>query len=237
MRSYYFVFLVVGVFVALSYCFLHLSNKPVENIIIQGDLSLDESILLKSRFESEFRSRILDVDLFNLVNKIKNELQWIHSIGVDRDWPATLVLNVEKIAPIAKWSQGHYISSQGQIIKLENDRTGLPEFKVALSSPTKSMEVFRDLTGKLRSLKLGILEISENSLGEWSIKLSNGLNVALGRDHLDTRLTKSLSVYNSLDRAVQAQLRFIDARYIGGVALRKSDVEDSGSSFLLSNID
>ena len=237
MRSYYFVFLVVALFFALSYCFLHLSNKPVENIIIQGDLSLDESILLKGRIESEFRGGILDLDLFNLVNKIKNEFQWIHSIGVDRDWPATLVLSVEKIAPIAKWSQGHYINSQGQIIKLENNRTGLPEFKVALSSPMKSMEVFRDLTGKLRLLKLGILEISENSLGEWSVNLSNGLNVALGHDHLDTRLTKSLSVYNSLDRAVQAQLAFIDARHIGGVALRKADVEDPGSSFLLSNID
>ena len=73
MRSYYFVFLVVGVFFTLSYCFLHLSNKPVENIIIQGDLSLDESILLKGRIESEFRGRILDLDLFNLVNKIKND--------------------------------------------------------------------------------------------------------------------------------------------------------------------
>ena len=237
MRSYFFIFLVVGFSYILGYGFLYLSNKPVENIIIQGNLSLDESILLRGRLESEFQGRILDVDLFNLINKVKDDFQWIHSIGVDRDWPATLVLKVEKIAPIAKWSQGLYISSQGQIIELETDRKSLPEFKVALSSPTKSMEVFRDLTGKLRSINLGILEISENPLGEWSIELSNGLNVELGHDHLDTRLSKSLSVYNSLDRAVQAQLGFIDARYIGGVALRKSDVEDSGSSFLLSNID
>ena len=237
MRSYYFAFLVVCLFFSLSYCFLHLSNKPVENIIIQGNLSLDESILLRGRLEAEFQGRILDVDLFNLINKVKDDFQWIHSIGVDRDWPATLVLKVEKIAPIAKWSQGLYISSQGQIIELESDRKSLPEFKVALSSPTKSMEVFRDLTGKLRSINLGILEISENPLGEWSIELSNGLNVELGHDHLDTRLIKSLSVYNSLDRAAQAQLGCIDARYIGGVALKKAGVEDSGSSFLLSNID
>ena len=237
MRSYFFIFLVVGFSYILGYGFLYLSNKPVENIIIQGNLSLDESILLRGRLEAEFQGRILDVDLFNLINKVKDDFQWIHSIGVDRDWPSTLVLKVEKIAPIAKWSQGLYISSQGQIIELESDRKSLPEFKVALSSPTKSMEVFRDLTGKLRSINLGILEISENPLGEWSIELSNGLNVELGHDHLDTRLIKSLSVYNSLDRAAQAQFGFIDTRYIGGVALRKADVEDSGSSFLLSNID
>ena len=121
--------------------------------------------------------------------------------------------------------------------RLESDRIGLPEFKVVLSSPTKSMEVFRDLTGKLKPYKLSILEISESSLGEWAVKLSNGLNIQLGHDNLDKRLIKSLTVYNNLDLARQARLGSIDARYIGGVALRQADIGNSGDSFLLSNID
>ena len=237
MRSYLIVLLVFGLVFALGYGFLHLSNRPVETIVIQGNLSLDESMLLKNRFESEFQGRILDFDLFEIVNSVKNELQWIHSISIDRDWPTTLVLNVEKIAPIAKWSHGHYISWQGQVIRLESDRIGLPEFKVVLSSPTKSMEVFRDLTGKLKSYKLSILEISESSLGEWALKLSNGLNIQLGHENLDKRLIKSLTVYNNLDLASQARLGSIDARYIGGVALRQTDIGSSGDGFLLSNID
>jgi len=237
MRSYLTVLLVSGLVFALGYGFLNLSNRPVKTIIIQGNLSIDESILLKNRFESEFQGRILDFDLFKIVNSVKEEVQWIHSINIDRDWPATLVLNVEKIAPIAKWSHGHYISWQGQVIRLESDRIGLPEFKVVLSSPTKSMEVFRDLTGKLKPYKLSILEISESSLGEWSIKLSNGLNIQLGHDNLDKRLIKSLTVFNNLDLASQAHLRFIDARYIGGVALRKTDIGNSGYILSLSNVD
>ena len=237
MRSYLTVLLVSGLVFALGYGFLNLSNRPVKTIIIQGNLSIDESILLKNRFESEFQGRILDFDLFKIVNSVKNELQWIHSISIDRDWPATLVLNVEKIAPIAKWSHGHYISWQGRVIRLESDRIGLPEFKVALSSPTKSMEVFRDLTGKLKPYKLSILEISESALGEWAVKLSNGLNIQLGHDNLDKRLNKSLSVYNNLNLANQAHLQFIDARYIGGVALRKTHIGNSGYSLSLSNID
>ena len=237
MRSYLTVLLVSSLVFALGYGFLYLFNRPVEMIAIKGDLSPDERVLLKNRFESEFQGRILDFDLFKIVNSIKDEVQWIHSINIDRDWPATLVLNVEKIAPIAKWSQSHYISWQGQVIRLESDRIGLPEFKVVLSSPTKSMEVFRDLTGKLKPHKLSILEISESALGEWAVKLSNGLNIQLGHDNLDKRLNKSLSVYNNLDLASQAHLEFIDARYIGGVALRKTHFGNSGYSLSLSNID
>ena len=237
MRSYLTILLVSSLVFALGYGFLHLFNRPVERIAIKGDLSPDERVLLKNRFESEFQGRILDFDLFSIVNSVKDEVQWIHSINIDRDWPATLVLNVEKIAPIAKWSHGHYISWQGQVIRLESDRIGLPEFKVVLSSPIKSMEVFRDLTGKLKPHKLSILEISESALGEWAVKLSNGLNIQLGHDNLDKRLNKSLSVYNNLDLASQGRLEFIDARYIGGVALRKTHIGNSGYSLSLSNID
>ena len=99
------------------------------------------------------------------------------------------------------------------------------------------MEVFRDLTGKLKPYKLSILEISESSLGEWALKLSNGLNIQLGHENLDKRLIKSLTVYNNLDLASQARLVSIDARYIGGVALRQTDFGSSGDGFLLSNID
>ena len=225
MRSYLTVLLVSSLVFAMGYGFLHLFNRPVEMIAIKGDLSPDERVLLKNRFESEFQGRILDFDLFSIVNSVKDEVQWIHSI------------NIEKIAPIAKWSQGHYISWQGQVIRLESDRIGLPEFKVVLSSPIKSMEVFRDLTGKLKPHKLSILEISESALGEWAVKLSNGLNIQLGHDNLDKRLNKSLSVYNNLDLASQAHLEFIDARYIGGVALRKTHFGNSGYSLSLSNID
>ena len=210
MRSYLTVLLVSSLVFAMGYGFLHLFNRPVEMIAIKGDLSPDERVLLKNRFESEFQGRILDFDLFKIVNSVKDEVQWIHSIN---------------------------ISWQGQVIRLESDRIGLPEFKVVLSSPTKSMEVFRDLTGKLKPHKLSILEISESALGEWAVKLSNGLNIQLGHENLDKRLNKSLSVYNNLDLASQARLEFIDARYIGGVALRKTHIGNSGYSLSLSNID
>ena len=97
----------------------------------------------------------------------------------------------------------------------------------------KSMEVYRDLTGKLKPWNLGIAEISENTLGEWSVKLSNGLSIELGRNHLDRRLNSSLTVYNSVGGGIEARSLFIDARYMGGVAFRRADLQDSDSNFLV----
>ena len=237
MRSSWMSASIAVLFLVLFLGFFHFSNKPVQRIIVQGNLSLTESILLNDRLKTGSQARILDFELFKLVNKIKDEFQWIHSIGIDRDWPSTLILNIEKIVPIAKWNDGQYISSQGQVIKLENDRKDLPRFKVVLSSPLKSMEIYRDLTSRLKPWNLSISEISENSLGEWSLKLSNGLSIELGRNHLEKRLNSSMVVYNSFDGVFEARSSFIDARYMGGVAFRRSDLGDSGSNFWFSNID
>ena len=73
--------------------------------------------------------------------------------------------------------------------------------------------------------------------GEWSLKLSNGLSIELGRNHLEKRLNSSMVVYNSFDGVFEARSSFIDARYMGGVAFRRSDLGDSGSNFWFSNID
>ena len=73
MRSYLIVLLVFGLVFALGYGFLHLSNRPVETIVIQGNLSLDESMLLKNRFESEFQGRILDFEYSS--RKINNDIK------------------------------------------------------------------------------------------------------------------------------------------------------------------
>ena len=53
----------------------------------------------------------------------------------------------------------------------------------------------------------------------------------------DSAIIKSRPINNSFDGVIEARSSFIDARYMGGVAFRRSDLGDSGSNFWFSNID
>ena len=55
--SYLTVLLVSSLVFALGYGFRNCSIDLVEMIAIKGDLSPDERVLLKNRFESEFQGR------------------------------------------------------------------------------------------------------------------------------------------------------------------------------------
>ena len=86
------------------------------------------SVLLKNRFESEFQGRILDFDLFKIVNSVKDEVQWIHSIILIEIGRQPWFL-MSKKSLLSQSGVRHYISWQGQVIRLESDRIGLPSSK------------------------------------------------------------------------------------------------------------
>ncbi len=212
----FFLLLLVGCGQALRY----MANYPIEKVLIVGDLSLHERYLLQEKFETDFRARILDVELFDKINLIGKHFNWIYSIEVNRDWPNSLVLEVRKILPVAKWNSKKYISSQAQIIDSALDYEELPRFNVANSSPIKSMEVYRDLAGKLPHSNWSIVELTEDAHSEWSIEVSNGLVVRLGKDGLSKSLQRSILAYGGLSPKFRSSIEYIDARYSGGVALK-----------------
>mgnify|MGYP001273183479 CR=1 FL=1 len=65
-----------------------------------------------------------------------------------------------------------------------------------------------------------IRELNENNHGEWSIRMSNGLVVRLGRDELNRSLRRSIMAYAGLAPNYRSSIEYIDARYLGGVALK-----------------
>ena len=197
-----------------------LANNPIEKIVIKGDLTLHERNLLQEKFGRDFEASIMDFELFDKINTIRKQFNWVYSIEVARDWPSSLVLRVKKILPVAKWNDGQYLSSQAQVIDSELDYDELPVFKVANSSPIKSMRVYRDLAGKLQNTDWNIVEITENTHDEWSVIMSNGLLVRLGRDDLNRSLRRSIMAYVALSPEYGSNIEYIDARHAGGVAVK-----------------
>jgi cell division protein FtsQ len=210
------ILLIIGCGVGLRF----IGNYPIESVFIEGELSLPERSLLQEKIRKDFKAGIFDVDLFDKINNIGKHFNWVYSIEVRRDWPNSLVLKVEKILPVAKWNNGKYLSSQAKVIDSVLDYDDLPGFNVTSSSPIKSMQVYRDLAGKLQHNNLNIVELTEDAYGEWSVIMSNGLVVRLGSDGLSRSLRRSILAYSGLAPKVRSNVEYIDARYSGGVVLK-----------------
>ena len=92
------------------------------------------------------------------------------------------------------------------------------------AGPREAMEVYRLLSEALVPVGAHITTLSESALGEWEVELSvadgRGPRVVLGRDRLDERMRRFVVVYGRVLRDQLAAVRYADARYANGVAVR-----------------
>ena len=217
-RAFFLTILIVIIGVSLGIQLV--ANNPVEKLIVKGDLSRHERILLYESLQSRLEARIFDVDIFDQVEGATSQFTWIHSINVRRDWPNTLILKVVKIRPVAKWNIGKYLSSQARVIDSVIKHDHLPQFQVAVSSPMRTLEVYRVLASRLKDKRWQISELSESDGGEWSVLISNGLTVRLGRDDLSEGLSRAILAYKGVNPDFRSSIEYIDARYSRAVVLK-----------------
>ena len=196
------------------------ANNPVEKLVVKGDLSRHERILLYESLQSRLEARIFDVDIFDQLEGATSQFTWIHSINVTRDWPNTLILKVVKIRPVAKWNIGKYLSSQARVIDSVIKHDHLPQFQVAISSPMRTLEVYRVLASRLKDKRWQISALSESDGGEWSVLISNGLTVRLGRGDLSEGLSRAILAYKGVNPDFRSSIEYIDARYARAVVLK-----------------
>ena len=86
------------------------------------------------------------------------------------------------------------------------------------------MEVYRLLSEALAPVGIEIAILSESELGEWVVELKAasepGPRVVLGRSDLAERMGRFVVVYGQVLRDQFDAVRYADARYANGVAVR-----------------
>ena len=70
---------------------------------------------------------------------------------------------------------------------------------------------------------LGLESLRLEARGAWTLLLSNGIRVSLGRDRVDERFQRFMTVYESRLAPIAASINGVDARYGNGVAVRWRD--------------
>lgn len=80
------------------------------------------------------------------------------------------------------------------------------------------IEKWRQITPLINSLGLTVTSLVLNERRAWQIILDNGIRLELGKDSLDERVERFISLYNELGSKAN-QVSYIDLRYDTGAAV------------------
>jgi cell division protein FtsQ len=194
-------------------------DQPLRAVRVQGVLTEAEQRAIQEAVSHSLNDGVLSADLADLTQQLR-DLSWTRSVEVRRQWPDTLLIQVEKESVVAVWGDNGYLTTAGRVVRLVDATHELPRLSAAMSSPRQVMEMYLMLESRVGAVGLSITRLEENALGEWLMGFGDGMTVALGNEAVTERLSRFLLAYQRGLGERTAEISHVDVRYANGLAVR-----------------
>jgi cell division protein FtsQ len=200
---------------------------PVRVVTVDGEVEHLRPEQLQATVIEHLNGGILTQDLTQL-KAAAEAMPWVRSASLRRHWPDRLELAVVEEVPLARWGKDALVSADGVVFRppAHDFPQGLPELSGRDEESQRIVEHFQSWEKRLASLDLRIEELTCDARGAWTLHLSRGLTLALGKAQVEERISRFLRVYPELIRVGMPSL--IDMRYSNGLAIRWADPERDG---------
>jgi cell division protein FtsQ len=201
---------------------------PIRWLELNGDFQRVSAEQLRASISPLINDSFFTIDLQEL-NDAAARISWVSLVRVQKNWPDTVTVTIEEFTPIAHWNRGQLISQKGEPFSVpESDEIqGLPWLRGPQGRLDEVLRSWAEFSELLVPLGLEISSMALDNRGAWSMELSNGTHVQLGRDSALERLHRLLASWDSLMFEKPAPPQDIDLRYTNGFAVMWSQHLDT----------
>lgn len=196
-------------------------DRPIERVSIRGDMRHVGPDYLRAQLAPLVRDRQwLSVDLSALREQALN-IGWLKEVHIRREWPNGLGFELVEQLPVARWNDDQLLNDRGEPFDFKPAQA--PDGLIYLSGPDDSsrevLSYHDQLSSRLDSENLEVVQLRLESRGAWRFQLDDGLWVMLGRANHSSRLERFEAVWQRRLADQASYIRYIDLRYPNGVAV------------------
>jgi len=201
-------------------------DREFNAVAIEGDLNRLEQQTLQESLEPWLGRSYFATDLSAVKSWVEQQ-PWVQSAAISRQWPGTLTVDVIEHHPVAYWNGRGLLNREGEVFSPVNPAIAgaIPELYGPPGKAGVVLERARAFAAEMAPSDLRLARMELESRGAWTLQLDNGISVSLGRDRVEERFARFLSVYRSHLKPVAAGVKRIDARYGNGVSVEWRDTE------------
>lgn len=197
------------------------SSWPVQWVHVEGSFRHVSAEEIRAQVAPLTDAGFFAVDTPGLRTAVES-MPWIRRAEIRRRWPDTVVVAVTEQEPVARWHDGRLVNDAGELF--ENAGSGGYEALPELSGPAGlEQEVFgawQSCADLLLHAGLKIRSMRLDARRAWHLVLDDGVQVALGRKSMTTRVRRLGRVYARLMQGDELPTS-IDLRYTNGLAVKR----------------
>lgn len=197
-----------------------LLNRPIETIVINGTFHRVSPIRLEAIVEPYARAGFLEIDLAATRREL-TALPWIASAEVRRKWPGTLEIQVREETPIACWGERGLLNSDGELFLARADHVPaeLPRLRGPAGTEAQVTARYFTVQEQLEHRGMSATTMALDGRGAWTFTTSAGLQVRLGANSVDERITRFFEILDGTLAHLAGELEYVDMRYPNGFAI------------------
>lgn len=176
----------------------------------------------------------LNVDLFRA--DIVSSLPWVKAVAVRKVWPNKLLLSISEHKPAVRWTtlgkpvqgneSGQLLSKEGIIFlphltkKQQQKFNRLPMLTGPVSNAEKILQTCLKISKRLTNLGIIIQQCGMNERRTWMLKLSNEMDVKLGKEQVMQKLERFVRVFSGQLKPYLNSVAYADLRYTNGFSIK-----------------
>lgn len=148
---------------------------------------------------------------------------WVAQAKVSRVSFSSIKIDVQEYHAVARWlnngTEAGLVDSSGRIFQAPTEER-LPEFDAPADELNTVMKQYHLLNGQLKSLRLEIERLKYDARGAWTMRLTNGVEVRLGKQDIHTRVQRLIQYWQSELSVLALYLDYVDMRYPHAFAVK-----------------
>ena len=220
---------------ALGHWAARLPLFALTHVSVDGELSHVNVQVLQAEVAPSLTGNFFTVDL-QAVRKAFEQVPWIQSVQVQREFPHTLHVRVRQQQAAAYWGEAGgetLVNREGEVFQADVGSLE-DEHLVRLEGPAgasaRMLAMFHRLAPALQPLGLPLESLRLSAHGSWRAVLAGGATVELGQGEAPELLQRLQRLTGTLTQIAQRQgrridqLEYADLRYANGYALRLKGV-------------
>ncbi len=197
---------------------------PVRQLQVQGEFKHVSAEQLRAAVAPDLRAGFFALDL-DRVRRSVAALPWVAEVEARKRWPDTLDLRVLELHPFAHWGQGRLLARDGRLFAVPDADAveNLPHLSGPDDRVVDVVDFYEEARREFARFRLRVDTVDLSERGSWSLQLSNGGTVVIGRDQPEQRLARFIAVMPILMQGRSEGFVYADLRYSNGFAVKWPD--------------
>jgi cell division protein FtsQ len=223
-RPLLLVALVIGGWQAIE----HVPDEimPIDKVQIEGTFVYLSQGDIRDQLKQTLTGDYFTADIAAVRDSLLS-LPWVQDASIRRQWPSTIQIRITEKQAVAYWAEDSLLSDRGELFKPEQVQRDMqiPHIKGPEGLHHKVWEFLVRLHTELSGLGLDVDRLVLDERRSWSMLLSNGVELQLGRNDTERRIKRFIRVFSMQNAPNIDDVEYIDLRYPNGFAMKNKALQ------------